>query len=88
MIKELEKLLEKIDEAVRRDVNCILLESARGKLSPTSARDLVQYRKLVTDAIQEIDAAGEDLPERTEEELKTLAKELLNEETDPRTSSK
>lgn len=87
MSKDLEKLLEKIDEAVRRDVNHIFTEVSLAKLSPTSARDLVQYRKVVEDALQAIEDAGDELPERTEEELKELAKELIN-ETNLRTNSK
>lgn len=76
-MSSLETLLEKIDEAIRRDISHIFSEVSQGKLSPPSARDLVQYRKLITDAQEASEKAAKGLPSKTEEELKMLAKELL-----------
>lgn len=76
-MSNLESLLEKIDEAIRRDVNHIFIEVSQGKLSAPSARDLVQYRKLITDTQEALEKAASQLPAKTEDELKELAKELL-----------
>lgn len=73
---DLEALLAKIDEAVKRDVQHIMLEVTTGKLSDKSARDLVQYRRLVSDTIAAQDEAAKKAPQLTEKELKALAKEL------------
>lgn len=76
-MNNLEALLEKIDEAIRRDVSHIFSEVSQGKLSAPSARDLVQYRKLITDTQEALEKAAKGLPTKTEEELRDLAKELL-----------
>jgi hypothetical protein len=47
--EQLERLLEKVEEALRFDVNQIYQEAARGKLSATSSRDLVAYLKHLAD---------------------------------------
>jgi len=49
MLDDLEKLLEKSGEALRRDLNHILAMSTGGKLDASSARDLVAYTKLLHD---------------------------------------
>lgn len=74
---DLEQLLSKIDETIRRDVNHLITEANEGKLAGNSARDLVQYRKLISEALEGIEKAAKSLPSKTEEELKKMAKELL-----------
>lgn len=78
----LNELRDKLEEAVRRDINHIFTEVSRGKLSATSARDLVAYTKLLEElaSLREKAIAEEeaDLKKKSPEELKKLAQEILN----------
>lgn len=80
-MSDLERLMEKVDETIRKEINHLFTEACAGKLSPTSARDLVQYKKLLTDTLDAQDRASKGLPQRSEEELKALARDLLNSST-------
>lgn len=80
MTESLEALLKRIDLAIQRDVTCILVESAKGKLSPTSARDIVQYRKVVSDAMALQEHLDDASKKMSKEELKKMAQDLLKDE--------
>lgn len=83
MTKEqsIEKLLKKATSAMRKDMLHIFHSVKQKKLSPTSARDLVAYIKLLTDLAKQAKVkeqeVEDDLATKSEEELKALAKELL-----------
>lgn len=67
---DIEALLDKGGDILSREIRNLMVESARGKLSPASARDLVQYVKLLAELKQvQMDAASE----MTDEELKAKA---------------
>ena len=76
-MEELRHLLDKAQEAIRRDLTHIFTEVSARKLSPSSARDLVSYVKLLAEILEEQEEAGEELSKTSEEELKKLAKELI-----------
>lgn len=73
----LNDLLEQSLEAMRRDLKHIFTEVSNKKLSPASARDLVAYVKLMAEVRTASSKLGELLSEKSEEELKQLAKDLL-----------
>jgi NAD-dependent DNA ligase len=76
---DLQDLLEKATEAVRRDLNHIFSAVSIEKLGATDARDLVAYVKLLSD-LQDIQSkAAKNLPAMSEEALKGLAKQLVSE---------
>lgn len=79
---DLSKLLKKASDAVKRDINHIYLEVSTRKLSDKSARDLVAYVKLLSDLAKAQKDAKEELAAVPDDELKKLAKELLNETKD------
>lgn len=79
---DLNKLLKKASDAVKRDINHIYLEVSTRKLSDKSARDLVAYVKLLSDLAKAQKDAKEELAAVPDEDLKKLAKELLNETKD------
>lgn len=62
-------LLERCGEVLRREVQRLLMESARGKLDKASSVDLVNYIKLFTEMKKEQLA---ELAGKTEAELKAL----------------
>jgi len=66
---DVEALLAKGGEILRREVVNLLRESSAGKLTPTSARDLVQYVKLLSELKAEQKAEISNL---TDEELAAL----------------
>lgn len=68
---DVEKLLSNSGEILRREITNLLMESSRGKLGATSARDLVAYVRLLVELKlkQEEELAG-----LTDEELKARAK--------------
>lgn len=76
---DLNQLLDKATEAVRRDLRHIFEEVSKGKLSAPSSRDLVAYIKLLTDVLDYDKESEDSLKKLSEEELKTLAKSALNE---------
>jgi hypothetical protein len=78
-MSDLDKLMEKVDETIRKDINHLFGEACQGKLSPASARDLVQYKKLLLDTLNAQERALEALPQQSTEDLKALAHELLTE---------
>ena len=65
-------LLSKGGEILKREIRNLLRESANGKLSSGSARDLVNYLRLLSELKIEEEAAANEL---SEEELKKLVKE-------------
>ena len=69
----LAELLEKAKEAVRRDLNHIFTEVSKAKLSPSSARDLVNYTKLLTDVLDTEKGVEAELASLSEAQLKSLA---------------
>lgn len=69
----LAELLEKAKEAVRRDLNHIFIEVSQAKLSPASARDLVNYTKLLTDVLDMEKGIEDELASLSEAQLKSLA---------------
>jgi hypothetical protein len=78
MSDQLELLLEKAVEAMRRDINQIFTASSGRKLNATEARDLVAYLKLLHDIADRQDDKGKELASTSEEELKELAESLLH----------
>lgn len=66
---DVEQLLDKGGEILRREIANLLGESSRGKLGAPSARDLVAYIRLLSE-IKEKQVA--DLGSLTDEELKKL----------------
>lgn len=69
---DIEELLAKGGEILRREITNLLIESSTKKLSPASARDAVSYVKLLS----ELKAAQDkELNNLTEEELLELTKE-------------
>jgi hypothetical protein len=76
---DLNKLLKKASDAVKRDLNHIFTEVSTRKLSATSSRDLVAYVKLLSDISKAQKEQKEELAAASDEELKKLAKELINE---------
>jgi len=78
-MEDLSKLLKKASDAVKRDINHIYTEVSTRKLSATSSRDLVAYVKLLSDISKVQKQQKEELAAVPDEELKKLAKELLDE---------
>jgi hypothetical protein len=76
---DLNKLLKKASDAVKRDLNHIFTEVSTRKLSATSSRDLVAYVKLLSDISKAQKEQKEELAAASDDELKKLAKELINE---------
>ncbi len=74
---ELDKLIEKTYEALRRDVNHILAASAGSKLDAASARDLVNYYKLLSDIKRQQEKDDSGLAKLSDEELEKRIKALL-----------
>ena len=58
--------LAKTQLVLQREIRNLLTASARGKLSPTEARDLVSYVKLLSELKRDIEA---DLASKSDEEL-------------------
>lgn len=75
----LEELLDKATEAVRRDLNHIFISVSNSKLSPTSARDLVAYVKLLSDILDRQAKEAKGLAAASDDELKALARSLVEE---------
>lgn len=68
---DIEALLAKGGEVLKREFRNIMRESANGKLSSGSARDLVNYLRLLSELkIEEAGAANE----LSEDELRKIAK--------------
>lgn len=84
---DLQNLLEKSKEALRRDLNHIFSEVSAKKLSPSSARDLVAYVKLLSEEMKLLAKEAKDLAKSPTQDLEALARQLLlNDPTQPRTS--
>jgi hypothetical protein len=66
---DVQKLLEKGGLILQREIQNLLTESAGGKLQPTSARDLVQYVKLLAELRSEQAAVLHDM---ADEELSKI----------------
>lgn len=81
-MEDLNKLLKKASDAVKKDINHIYTEVSTRKLSDKSARDLVAYVKLLNDLSKAQKESKEELASVPDEELKKLAKELLDETKD------
>lgn len=67
----IDELMLKTLEILRRDILCIMGETARGKLSPQSSTALVSYVKLLTDLREK---EKELLDQMSDEQLNALAK--------------
>ncbi len=65
------ELLDKGGEILRREIVNLMVESSGKKLSPTSARDLVAYVRLLSELKNE---QIKVLAEMTDEELTSLSK--------------
>lgn len=68
---DVQDLLDKCGEILRREVTNLLMESSRGKLGEKSARDLAAYIKLLSDLKEEETAK---LTELTDEQLQSIIK--------------
>lgn len=79
MNEDVKTLFAKASEAIRRDLNHIFGEASLGKLSATSSRDLVAYTKLLGDMLDQEQEADDELDGKSPEELKALAKALIDE---------
>lgn len=75
-MNDLEVLLDKALEILRRDIANIFSQSS-DKLSAHAARDLVAYIKLLMDVSGELKDANAALAKMTQEDLKELAKKLV-----------
>ena len=64
---DIEKLLDRGGLILARDLSNIMAEGSRGKLSATSARDLVSYIRLLSEIKESIEA---ELDSLTDEELR------------------
>ena len=73
----LDAIEEKLKEALRRDTNHIINESASKKLSPSSARDLVAYLKLAAEIREAEEKAAKALPKLSTEELNKMLQEMV-----------
>ena len=69
---DIDALLAKSGEILRREIHNLMSESSGKKLSPASARDLVAYVKLLSDIKIERDKVLSDM---SDEELQKLIKE-------------
>lgn len=82
-MNEIELLLGKALEFVRRDLSQIGLEGTVKKLKPSTSRDLVAYVKLLAEVQKEQERATDQLTnlilKLTDEQKKELANSLLNE---------
>lgn len=78
---DLEKLLEKASEAMRRDINHIFGEVGNGKLNDKSARDLVNYIKVLSDISWEKkkddEKSKKNIEKMSDEDLAKMAAEIL-----------
>lgn len=81
-MNEIEQLLGKALEFVRRDLGQIGIEGTVKKLKPSTSRDLVAYVKLLSEVQKEQERATDQLTtlilKLTEEEKKELGQSLLN----------
>lgn len=81
-MNEIEQLLERALETVRRDLVNINLEGMGKKLKPPAARDLVAYVKLLSEVQKEQERSTDQLThlilKLTDEQKKELANSLLN----------
>lgn len=79
--RQAEKLLKKAASAMRKDLTHIFHSVKQKKLSPPASRDLVAYIKLLGDIVKQQKTRQvqdeADLSGQSEEELKALAKTLL-----------
>jgi uncharacterized protein Yka (UPF0111/DUF47 family) len=76
-MEDLNRLLKEASKAVERDIKHIFLEVMKGKLAPTSSRDLVSYVKLLSDVLDKQKEVEKGLSSIPEEDLKQMAKDLL-----------
>lgn len=74
-----EELLNRAAEAITRDIRAILDETNKGKLSAASARDLVNYYKLLMDLKKAQPSEDEALADLTDEQTIQQAKALIAE---------
>lgn len=82
---EIEPLLEKAQEALRKDLNHISIEVCQKKLSASSSRDLVAYIKLLSETLTDTLENAKSLTSASTEALEAIAKTLLN-ETQPKSN--
>lgn len=68
---DLEDLLDKGGEILRREIANLLMESSRGKLNSASARDLVSYIQLLSKLKSE---KQDELENMSDDKLKELLK--------------
>lgn len=78
-----QKLLKRLEMTLKRDIRHVHAEACKGKLSPSSAKDLATYYKLVKELCVEEDQAKKTSLSASTAELEALAKKLLNEKTSP-----
>jgi hypothetical protein len=76
-VSELKELVEKAFLAIQRDIKNIVLESSSRKLSPASARDLVNYYKVLREDQRQQAKDDAELAKMTDDELKERIKSLL-----------
>lgn len=67
---DVEALLARGGEVLKREIRHLMRESANGKLGASSARDLVAYLRLLSELKIEEEKIASEL---TEEELKSIA---------------
>lgn len=68
---DVQKLLDKGGEILRREIANLMSESSSKKLAPASARDLVAYIKLLSELLA---AQKQELANMSDEDLQKLAK--------------
>lgn len=76
-MEDLDQMIAKASIALHRDINSIVVEGASKKLSKASAGDLVAYVKLLTELTKLSKGKEKELAKVSEEDLRSLAKELL-----------
>lgn len=79
-MSDFQRLLDKLVESLRLETNHIFIEAHKGPLHKDRANALVQYIKVLSSIIKEKDEVEEGLKAKSEEELKALAKTLLQKE--------
>lgn len=77
-MENLDQMLEKLTEVLRREVNHLFGEVSKGPLHKDRANALVQYIKVLTAVIEERQEVEDSLKGKSEEELREIAQNILS----------
>ncbi len=76
ILDDVDKLLERAVEGIRRDLSAILAKSTKGQLDKDSSDALVRYLKALAQ-IKKLKAEDDDAGDMSDAELQAAAEELL-----------